>query len=205
MRRMGAFALGALVIAGLTATAALVAASRTPVGRYWTAVLLLESGQHSGAERIARQLVADPAARSYGHFRLLAAALRRQDKVDEQLAMFDEAVAVFPDLDIAHGHRCWYYALYGHAAAAMDSCDTAVELATQENAGKIRLWRGAARYLAGDRGGAIEDLQAAQQAWSTGSVSTHDYERAARRWLEALGDGRDILDERELERLRRWF
>ena len=44
------------------------------------------------------------------------------------------------------------------AEAAMDSCDAAVDLATRENAGKIRLWRGAARYLAGDHDGAVEDI-----------------------------------------------
>jgi tetratricopeptide (TPR) repeat protein len=205
LHRMVYVAVAAGLVVACMLGAGLVRASRSVTGRYWMGVAFLEAGRLTWAERMGRELVGNPDAQSYGYYRLLAAALRRQGKVDEQLAVFDQAVAEFPDLDVANGHRCWYYSLFDRADEAMDSCDRAVELASPTMIGLAHLWRGVARYRTGDRAGAIADMEAAQQAWAAGAKSTAAYAEAARRWLAKLSAGGDILDQRELQELRGWF
>lgn len=177
----------------------------TATGRYWLGVLLLETGQHARAEAIARDLVAGPGDPAYGHYRLLAAALRRQGGYDRQVEVLDEAVAAFPDLDTAHGHRCWYGTLAGREDEVMDSCDRAVALARSKSAGSAHFWRAAARAGTGDLEGAVADLEDARSAWDAGAVSPGTYRRTARSWLEALRAGSNPIDEDELARLRGWF
>jgi len=205
LRRMALLAAVA-ALAGCCAVAALAGrAARTPVGRYWTSVVLLEAGRLERSERIARELVADPTVRGYGHYRVLAAALRRQGKVREQLSVYDDAIVAYPTLEIAHGHRCWYYALFDNPEHVMDSCDAAVALAAPSKAGKAHFWRAAARAMAGDGTGAIEDLNAAREAWAAGAEAAPAYRATAARWLATLQAGGAILDAAEIEELRDWF
>jgi len=178
--------------------------SRTPTGRFWTGVVLLETGQDDAAVNVARRLVSEHPGEDYDYYRLLATALRRTGQTAEQLGVLDEAVRTLPDDFSAHGHRCWYGALFGDAAAVLDSCDRAVELSDARRPNPI-FWRAAARVLAGDREGAIADFETVLAMWERSGHGNQEYRAAARRWLETLRAGGNPLDEETLARVRKWF
>lgn len=203
LRRMAGclLAIGLLVLCAASAGAWRLA--RTPEGRFWTGVLWLELGQHARAEAIARDLVELPEPNDYSHYRLWAAALRRSGRETEQLAVFDRAVAEFPDRWEAQGHRCWYGSLFGDPRAVLAGCDRSIELAPPDD-GSAHGWRALARLRLGDRAGAEADLEEALARWERGGYDGLHYRRR-RAWLEDLRAGRDPLDEAALEALRESF
>ncbi|MCE7938712.1 hypothetical protein DCC79_00585 [bacterium] len=203
LRRMGRLALAALGLGLCGLCAATVAWTQTVTGRYWTAVVWIETERYDWAVSVAEGLVRDEPRRSYAYYRLLATALRRSGRPEAQLAVYDEAVEQFPDHSLAHGHRCWYGTLFGDPRTVIDSCDRAIEIG-EGTSGSAHARRAVARALTGDRPGAIADLEAALAIWDRRDFRGRTYDTRAA-WLEALRDGRDPFDDATLEQLRREF
>lgn len=196
-----ALAMIGLVLCGLCALA--LQWSQTPTGRYWTGVIALQVGDNERAERVAAGLVADYPDRTFQYYRLWAAALRRGGKDEAQLEVFDAATRAFPDDWQVQNNRCWYGALFGDPRAALPYCDKAISLAPvgeDQPFGR----RAVARALAGDRAGAIADLETQIDQWDRLGYSGNRY-RSRAVWLETLRAGGNPFDEETLDRLRAAF
>ncbi|MFI0608518.1 MAG: hypothetical protein ACH37Z_11615 [Anaerolineae bacterium] len=199
--RLARWGLLAVALAAVAVGAVLL---RQPQVRYWWGVLQLETGFPEAATETAQAMIDAGQADSYDFYRLLAAGQRRSGRVEAQLATFDLAVARFPRLWQAQGHRCWYGSLFGKPGRVMDSCDQSVALGPDDR-GEPLAWRGAAKALAGERDAAIEDLTAAMERWDGGTQWGTPYVERRRGWLRQLKAGEDPFDAATLAKERRSF
>jgi tetratricopeptide (TPR) repeat protein len=191
---------GALIVA-CGACGLVAVALRTPLGRYAAAAMLVEIGQPGAAERVARGLVDDHPSENNGYYFVLASALHDQGRHEEEREVYAEAVQAMPDDWSANRNYCWFEALFGRAGDVMAYCDRAVERAPTDR-GSPFARRGAAKAMAGDREGAIEDMREAIRRWDRfGGPDSRPAPRF-RRWLAALEGGENPFDERTLRRLR---
>jgi tetratricopeptide (TPR) repeat protein len=177
---------------------------RSPLGRYLEAVLLLQINQNEAGARIARSLVNDYPQHNFAYYKLLATAYRRTGQIEEQLAAYDEAARALPDQWLVQNDRCWYGAVFGHAAQVMDSCNQAVALAPPTESWAL-LRRGFARALTGDRQGAIADMaEGLARRDQYGSHYTAPRQPWGE-WLAALKAGQAPFDAATIEAERERF
>ena len=191
------------VILGIAVAVALAVAlawSRTEAGQYWVGVAQVETGHYQAAEQTARTLIAAHPTSEYNYYRLLASALRRSGQTQAQLDVYDTSVRLFPDNIYAHGHRCWYNALFGDASRVMDSCERSVALSLDNDPRPI-FWRGMARARMGDRQRAIADLDEAIARWQRDSSNEWLYRQCVR-WVAILRAGGDPFEDDALKTAR---
>jgi tetratricopeptide (TPR) repeat protein len=190
--------LGAVLAAVATCALALlgVRAWRSESVRYTVTGVVSEMNAYRLALPLSVALVDDYPGSNWHYYRLKARNLRRVGRVEESLAVYDDAVAAMPNEWWAHSHRCFYHALYGDVASVLDSCDRQIELgSTEPDVAYDR--RAIARALLGDREGAIADLRTALEAMR--ELTPDDWRIAVReRWLQALLDGQDPLTADEI-------
>jgi tetratricopeptide (TPR) repeat protein len=193
---------GLLLACGFCAVAG--AWARTPFGRYMSGVLLLQVNQYDAVIRIGQGLVRDRPTENAAYYKLLGSAYRRKGDIDAMMEVMLQGTTAIPDSWYAQTERCWYGALFGHAAEVMDSCDRAIELSPPTE-GWGYLLRGFARALIGDRQGAIADMTEGLARW-------HEYESKYARqrqpwdqWLVALKAGQDPFTPEVLEAERARF
>ncbi len=136
--------------------------------------------------------------------RMHALLLRRNDRIDEHLEVYDRAVEALPELWWPHSHRCFYRLLYVGADDVLADCDRSLEL-EPDWASLAYERRGVARAVLGDLDGSRADFEAALAA---GEPPRYDSPRRQREldrmrgWLRALEDGEQPIDDAELARLR---
>lgn len=203
LRRVRRMVLVVFLLGGCALVSVVAAWSQSVTGRYWTGVILLEAEAYPLAERVVRGLIADDPERSFADYRLLAAILRRDGRIEAQLDVFDDAVRHMPDHAQAHGQRCWYGTLFGDPARVMDSCERSIDLRRRPS-GQALSWRAAARARLGDREGAMDDLAAAVEIWDAAGARGPWYD-VRREWLSRLRAGEDPFDDATLEALRNEF
>lgn len=196
-------ALGLLALAVFSCAGLFVLAQRVDMVGYWLGVAELEAGMPGLAARSAEGLIERSPGGDYRHYRLLATAYRRSGRVEDQLAVFDRAVDLFPDDWYAQSHHCWYHTLFDPVPAPPASCERAIELAPADR-GSPFAWRAVIRGRAGDLEGAAEDLRVALQRWEQsgrgGAVVA-----SRRQWLEALEAGQNPFDEAMMDAERERF
>jgi tetratricopeptide (TPR) repeat protein len=181
-------ACGILVAAGL--------AWRSERVRFGVAFVLAESDLPAPALTVSRQLVRDFPTSNWDYYRLKAMSLRRMGRIEDSLAVYDDAVAARPDWWWAHSHRCFYNALYGDPASVMDSCDRQFALEPDEIDVAYER-RAIARGLTGDLEGALADLERALPLIR--EADAEDWRIPVReRWLMALRAGENPFTEAEL-------
>jgi tetratricopeptide (TPR) repeat protein len=171
--------------------------------RYWVGVLQLQTGRNESALQTAEALVDRYPDRSWYDHRLLATALRREGRIEDQLRVIRQGSERFPDDWRPQGDLCWYGTLFDSPEAVMEACERAVLLSPDGRA-NAHSRRGVARALTGDREGAIEDLREAVSRWDERGRKGY-FVDSRRAWLEALESGQDPFDEDLMEMLRRQF
>ncbi len=193
----GCLALGAcgLVVAG-------VVAARQPMGRYAIGAALVSANAFEPGLAVAERLVADHPDVNAAFYLLKAAAQRNVGDIEGHNRTLDDAVAHFPTSFAANDDRCLYGALFGDPAAALRYCDQAVSLVDPSNGSHALAHRGLARALAGEREGAIADLDAAISVWREAGITDDRFARPYGEFLDALRAGRDPFDEAALARER---
>ncbi len=123
--------------------------------------------------------------------------LAREGKIEEAIALYQEAQKLDPSLKISAtswNALCWNGSLYDYAAEVMFSCEKAVALAPED--GGIRDSRGLARALTGNTQGAIEDFQAFVD-WTDNNKKRLQRQR----WIDALRAGENPFTEEEIKSL----
>lgn len=194
-----------LVVVGVStcavAVAALVAARR-PMGRYLIGATLVSLHAYRPGLAVATALVEDHPDTNAAFYLLKASAERHLGDFKANETSLDAAVTHFPRAVAANDDRCLYGALFGDPRAALPYCDQAVALVAPEKASDARAHRGLARILAGDRAGAMEDLDAAVGTWREAGLGDDRFPRPYGEMLEALKAGREVFDAETLARER---
>jgi tetratricopeptide (TPR) repeat protein len=190
-----------LALFGCCALAAVTGGlAQTRYGRFGITTALLMADEYERALETANSLIDDYPTDSWHHYRIKAQILRYQDKPRESLAVYDDALEVFPDDWWPHSHRCYYTAiLTDDPASAMDSCDMSIELEPDWPAIAYDR-RAVARALAGDLVGAEHDMAIALELWlEDDRTELRDVMVETRtEWLEELRSGRNPIGEQEI-------
>lgn len=167
---------------------------RSEQGRYLVLFVLYHNWLNELCVKHADRLIADYPTSNWHYYRMKAACLRRLGRIEESLAVYDQAIRVFPDNWWPYSHRCYYRGLLDDPHKVIADCDRSVELAPSDRV--IALDRRAMiRALLGDRQGAIADLEEAlelSRRKQPGAFS--DELRAIREeWLRTLRQGGNPL------------
>lgn len=202
-RRFTRGLLGCFGLVGCGLVVAAVLAARQPMGRYVVGATLVSTGQFGPGLTVASRLVDDYPERNAAFYLLKASAQRNLGDIEGHNRSLDEAVAHFPRSFAANDDRCLYGALHGDPKAALPFCDTAVALVESTASSQAFAHRGLARALAGDRAGAIDDLETAESARLAEGISDERFGYWYGRMLADLKAGRAPMTAEELVRDRR--
>ncbi|MEO8085001.1 MAG: hypothetical protein ABI780_14355, partial [Ardenticatenales bacterium] len=201
-RRAKRTAFGCLGLVGCGLLAAGIVAARRPMGRYALGAGLISIGLPGPSLSLAQGLIDDYPDQNAAFYLLKSAAQRTLGHLDESFVTLDEAVQKFPNTFAANDDRCLYGALFGDPKAALPYCDKAVTLIGSRQANAALAHRGMARALAGDRDGAMADLDEAVASWRAQGIRDAQFARPYGVMLDALHEGRDPLDAAALQRER---
>jgi|GEM_PF-6217519 tetratricopeptide (TPR) repeat protein len=189
--------LGACTVFGLAA-----AVMRNERAQYAMLFGLVESEDYNLALRLADYLVKQHPTSNWDYYRQKAVALRRMGRIDESLAVYDDAIAAFPNDWWPRSHRCFYTVLLtGDAETALPYCDQALELNPDEPAVAYDR-RAIARAVAGDLEGAKADLEKALELFDPMDEYAADRLQTRERWLKMLEQGINPMTEEELAKER---
>ena len=195
-----------LIIGACGVSVTLNLAMRSPAGRYYVGVGLLVAGMNESAERVTAELVKQRPSSKAAYYSLLAAAQRRQGRVEEQLATFDAATKALPTSWNANSDRCWYGALFDAPAAVLDSCQTAIDTAeNQRELGVSYARQAVALARSGDIESGSLAMDRAFTAWTASGIDVGQLSRPWTFWSEELSAGRDPFNLRTLETERQRF
>jgi tetratricopeptide (TPR) repeat protein len=179
-------------------------AARLPAVRYIAIQTLAQSDQDELALRLAADLARDE-PQVWHYHRVQAWLLRRLDRIEEHLAIYDTAVETLPDLWWPYSHRCFYHALFAEEVtpSVLADCDRALALEPDWPSLAFER-RGLARTLAGDRAGAMEDFRAAlDNAGPRDDTNRRRRELGAvAEWLATLESGGQPFDAATMEQVR---
>jgi uncharacterized protein YjbI with pentapeptide repeats len=126
----------------------------------------------------------------------------KEDKVEEAIQAYNQALSLDPNLDIsAHSWNalCWFGSLHNHADKVLYAGENAVNQEPDNKAYQDS--RGLARALTGDLAGALDDFQAVLDAGFFND--SEDEKQRRQRWVDALKAGNNPFTPEELEELRK--
>ncbi len=123
-------------------------------------------------------------------------------EIIEALATFDEALSLYPELEIgAHSWNtlCWEGSLWGYAAEVMHACENAIDAAPFD--AQIADSRGLAKALTGDYRTAIEDFTQYLQ-WCKSNIQYQTDCDRRETWITSLEAGQNPFSQEVLDDLR---